>query len=162
MSRLTCREYKQAGFTLIELVVVIVLLGILSATAIPRFVNMRNEAIIATMQGLKGSLESAATMAHAKALVQGKDTQANATIVVGGATVNLVYGYPAGTAAGISLMLETPSGDWKQRASTYPGAWIYWQGGINEDAGAAQCYLRFRQATTAGSRPVIDFQDSGC
>lgn len=162
MSRVMYGEHKQAGFTLIELVVVIVLLGILSATAIPRFVTMRREAIIATMQGLKDSLESASTMAQAKSLVAGTDTQATSTIVVQGATVNLVYGFPAGTATGISLMLETPTGDWKQRASVYPEAWVYWHGDINEDAGTAQCYIRYRQATAPGSRPVIDFQDTGC
>lgn len=162
MSEKSYVEYKQAGFTLIELVVVIVVLGILSATAVPRFVNMRREAIISTMHGLNASLESAATLAHAKACVNGVNDQPTASIEVQGTTVNLVYGYPAGTAGGISQMLDTPVGDWKQRASTYDGAWVYWHGVIDEDAGSAQCYLRYRQSTGAGSRPVIDLQDRGC
>jgi len=49
---------KQKGFTLIELVVVIVILGILAATALPKFVNMSGEAEIAAAQGVAGAIAS--------------------------------------------------------------------------------------------------------
>ncbi|MDZ7767961.1 MAG: prepilin-type N-terminal cleavage/methylation domain-containing protein [Woeseiaceae bacterium] len=59
MNRVTTR-----GFTLIELVVVIALLGILAAFALPRFASLESEARAATVQGLAGSLRSASAMAH--------------------------------------------------------------------------------------------------
>lgn len=151
-----------AGFTLIELIMVIVILGLVAVVAIPRYVNMKREAIISTMNGLNAALESAATIAHAKAMIAGIQDEVSATIVVDGTTINLVYGYPAGTATGIVPLVETPAGDWQQRASVYAGAWVYWHGTIPEDAGTAQCYIRYRQAAAAGQRPVIDFEDSGC
>jgi MSHA pilin protein MshA len=124
--------------------------------------DMRREAIISTMRGINGALESAATMAHAKAVIAGVQNEVNANIEIAGVTIDLVYGYPAGTVTGIVPILNTPAGDWKQRASVFPGAWVYWHDVIDEDAGSAQCYIRYRQPTSAGARPVIDFQDSGC
>jgi MSHA pilin protein MshA len=56
------RRRKSAGFTLIELVVVIVVLGILAATAIPKFVDIQTEARIAAVQGFAGGLRSASTL----------------------------------------------------------------------------------------------------
>lgn len=153
---------QQAGFTLIELIMVIVVLGILVVVAIPKYADLKREAIISTMHGINGALETAATIVHAKAVIAGVHDQASATLVIDGTSVDLVYGYPAGTATGIVPMLEAPTGDWKQRASVYSGAWVYWHGVIDEDAGAAQCYLRYRQPTGPGLRPVIDFQDTGC
>lgn len=60
---------KSNGFTLIELIVVIVILGILAVTAAPKFIDLQGDARAAVVNGLKGSLKSAVSMAHAKALV---------------------------------------------------------------------------------------------
>lgn len=151
-----------AGFTLVELITAIAILGILAATALPKFVNLRRDSILATTQGLRGALQSAAELAHAKAIFAGITDQASATLSINGTTISFVYGYPAGTATGIVPLVTTPAGDWKQRASVFSGAWVYWHGVINEDAGTAQCYLRYRQPTAAGSAPVIDYMPNGC
>lgn len=62
----------QSGFTLIELVSVIIILGVMSAVAMPRFMSMTAEARIAKMKAMAGTLSSAVTMASAKWLVAGK------------------------------------------------------------------------------------------
>ena len=80
----------QKGFTLIELVVVITILGILAAFAVPRFVSLESEARTATVEGLEGAVRSAAALAHALSVAQGNP----ATVDMEGNTITLVNGYP--------------------------------------------------------------------
>jgi MSHA pilin protein MshA len=65
------RSVNQQGFTLIELVVVIVILGILAVTAAPKFIDISNEAKVATVEGAAGALRSARDLAYARNAVGG-------------------------------------------------------------------------------------------
>lgn len=82
---------QQSGFTLIELVMVIVILGILAAFALPRFADLSSEARLASLNGALGSVKSASAIAHAQALVSNITT---GNIVLEGTTVTLVFSYP--------------------------------------------------------------------
>ena len=82
---------KEKGFTLIELVMVIVILGILAAFALPRFADLGGEARAATVQGAFGAIKSASAIAHSKALAVGNSP---ASVDLEGQTVDMINDYP--------------------------------------------------------------------
>ena len=97
---------SQRGFTLIELVVVIVILGILAAFAVPKFMGLEDQARIASVNAMAGSLRSAATMAHGVWEASGNP----ATITVPGVAtpITITNGYPDN--ASIQQLLQDTSG----------------------------------------------------
>ncbi|PCI57535.1 MAG: general secretion pathway protein GspH [Gammaproteobacteria bacterium] len=99
---------KQQGFTLIELVVVIVILGILAVTAVPKFIDLTSDAKASVVEAVRGSMNSAADMAHAKALAAGKIKAAGTgqNISVDGVVINLNYGWPVNASMKDLLVLE--------------------------------------------------------
>ena len=99
---------KQAGFTLIELVLVIVILGILAATAIPRFADLSTDARKSALQGMEASIRSAASLARATQLAQGLGVGSSVTME--GQPVTMANGYPTADTAGIGAALSNTSG----------------------------------------------------
>ncbi|NOI82994.1 type II secretion system protein [Vibrio tubiashii] len=103
---------RQGGFTLIELVVVIVILGILAVTAAPRFLNLQDDARNASLQGLKGAMQGASGIVYGKSAINGTES-GNSSISMAGQTVNTTNGYPEASANGIGNAVSGLSSDWQ-------------------------------------------------
>jgi MSHA pilin protein MshA len=151
----------QQGFTLVELIIVIVILGILAVTAAPRFLDFGGDARTSTLNAVKGSLESAGALTYGKSIIAGQQNEETETVD----GIPVVFGYPAGTVVAMRAVMDLDEGDWTYSAvaGSDPSAVAITPDGIdyNETATAA-CQVLYTESAQAGAKPIIVVQSGGC
>lgn len=155
------------GFTLIELIIVIVILGILAVIVTPKFIDISNDARVASMQGLKGAVESGAELVFMKAAIQGLQNNAAATVDIdndGVGDIATQYGYP--TFIGMVDAVEIE--DWHYAA----GGDKFWVGFSDHNGGLkgqtnnglgirrSGCYFQYFPPNASGEKPIYSVPTS--
>ena len=162
MKKLTSNNFSaQKGFTLIELVVVIVILGILAATAAPKFIDLTGDARRSVMEGVQGSINSAVNLAHAKALVSNQ-TGATGSITIGSLSYAMVNGYPAALAnstdgLGVGSLLELDTDSDIEFTDAAPAVFTH-KGTATGDV----CTISYANAAGSETPPVITATLTDC
>ena len=144
---------KQKGFTLIELIIVIIILGILAAFAIPKYMELDKEARISTVKGLDGAIRAAAEMVRGVAVAK-EITGTSVNIGTSNVLINATSRYPiANNNLGITAALSDTSGF----ADTYPGgvATFTKNGASDPDT----CYVTY---TLSGNGYAMTSSNGGC
>lgn len=182
---------RQSGFTLIELVVVIVILGILAATAAPKFMNLQGDARVSALNGLSGAVKSAINLSYSKAILKGVENQKSGKVCPDNSSpcaleveVSLTYGKPAGTESGILRAMDIEAMDIESEEFTESSSkdWVYFKtdstpailyimqsgaASINKDnmdgnKDSSLCALKYTEATSVTENPKVEVLGKGC
>jgi MSHA pilin protein MshA len=168
------KHTKQQGFTLIELVVVIVILGILAATAAPKFIDISSDANKTALEAMGGTILSGAKLVYGKSIIQGVQNQALANIDIDGDGIDDVevkYGYPsANRKTGIANAVELGD-DWAYGDTFGGGAFYVTRSSLVGFSGitnnnipitGTKCYLSYKPPSAAEQSPTVTYITNGC
>lgn len=154
---------NNGGFTLIELIVVIVILGILAVTAAPKFIDLQSDARLATLNGMKAAINSAVSLTYGKSLVTGQEKKEEGSITINGSPVTVCYGYPCAAATKIQKVLDI--GDFNKCEAGVAGDWCFEDGTdssssikifvANGYSSESKCYVEYTQPDASGKAPTV-------
>ena len=156
---------RSAGFTLIELVIVIVILGILAVTAAPKFLNLQADAKEGVLKGVEASMKSATSLVYSKSIIKGVEAKDSGEVTVNTKQVQVEFGYPrADEVIGLLDISATSSESatggfdfyYKLNSTTDVSVWP-----LGSDYTKADCSVKFTNSAGAGAQPVI-VTTTGC
>ncbi|MEZ8027853.1 hypothetical protein A1OW_07920 [Enterovibrio norvegicus] len=143
---------RQGGFTLIEMIVVIVILGILAVTAAPKFLSFKDDAQEGALQGLKAAMQSGASITYSSFLIKGETAgtgdDAGKSFV---GDVEVVNGFPSATEAGIGNAISISAEDFVKHAGNAVDGEIEYT--FASDAGN-KCVM-YKNSTAENVAPVV-------
>lgn len=174
---------KNSGFTLIELVIVIVVLGILAATAVPKFINLRTDAKAKNLESIHGSMRSALQLVYSRAVLKGENI-GTGTININGTSVPLYNGYPSvrgrdsfiAINAQVKAWLDIDSTDrntankdrnsapfFTDKSTAQNHIYIFFTENYDQKSGRFKCRVRYENpVTTTPLPPVITVLTDEC
>ncbi|WP_195706231.1 pilus assembly FimT family protein [Vibrio sp. VB16] len=162
---------KKNGFTLIELVIVIVVLGILAVTAAPRFLNLQQDSRISALNGVKASMQSVNNIVFAKSqlgYVKSRDGASlarhtyidlNKNNIQDDDEWDLIWNYIDNTDIGKAILLD---GD---LVTEEEGAYYLYVGFDTDSTGtpkSGNCWIKYTQAIDEGGSPEYELETTGC
>ncbi len=175
----------QQGFTLVELIIVIVILGILAVTAAPRFLNFTKDARLAVLDSVTGAIKAGNSLVYGKAVIAGQTaaplscyepaTQTvvaptgTTTLACSATAAKLVYGYIAADKDAFARALSLSDFVSKDNADTTTvdvDVNTLRLGGseaeVNPATVATGCYVVYAQSTAVNTEPAITPTVTGC